>query len=111
MLIFHPALSSTAFRRFASLGLASIVLARVADGQSSRPPAFWEGLPPASLRVGFKSFWRRDWSRAWTGVLDAKGRQRTTAARPVRINLWYPGAPSDALAMHFRDYIGSASTP
>ena len=86
------------------------IASRTAAGQSGQMP-LWEGLTPGPHQVGFKSFWRRDWSRGWTAPVDAKGRQVGIAARPVRINLWYPAAGSGIPSMRFADYIGSANTP
>jgi hypothetical protein len=82
-----------------------------AAGQSVQTPPLWEGLAPGPHQVGFKSFWRRDWSRGWTTTVDAKGRQTGIVARPVRINLWYPAAETRVSNMRFADYIGSANTP
>lgn len=90
--------------------LCSLV-SRVASSQSVRSPALWEGLTPGAHQVGFKSFWRRDWSRSWTAPVDANGHQVGAVPRPVRINLWYPAAASRIQNMRFRDYIGSANTP
>ena len=98
-------------RRFLLLSILWSILPRIAASQSVRVPALWEGLIPGPHQVGFKSFWRRDWSRGWTATVDAKGRQTGVVARPVRINLWYPAVASRIPNMRFSDYIGSAKTP
>jgi dienelactone hydrolase len=98
-------------RPFLLFSILVSIVSRTAAGQSVHVPALWEGLTPGQHQVGFKSFWRRDWSRGWTSTVDAKGRQIGVVARPVRINLWYPAAVSRISNMRFGDYIGSANTP
>jgi pimeloyl-ACP methyl ester carboxylesterase len=116
MLKFQPVdfsanrLAGVPMRRFLIFSVVCSIVSRVAAGQSVQMP-LWEGLTPGPHQVGFKSFWRRDWSRGWTSPLDAKGRQTGVVARPVRINLWYPAAESRIPNMRFADYIGSANTP
>ena len=98
-------------RPFLLFSILVSIVSRTAASQSVHVPALWEGLTPGQHQVGFKSFWRRDWSRGWTSTVDAKGRQIGVVARPVRINLWYPAAVSRIPNMRFGDYIGSANTP
>jgi hypothetical protein len=98
-------------RPFLLFSILFSIVSRTAAGQSVHVPALWEGLTPGPHQVGFKSFWRRDWSRGWAAAVDAKGRQIGVVARPVRINLWYPAAVSRIPNMRFGDYIGSANTP
>jgi hypothetical protein len=98
-------------RRFLLLFILCSAVSRTTAAQSVQIPPLWEGLTPGPHQVGFKSFWRRDWSRGWTAPVDAKGRQAGAIARPVRINLWYPAGESRIPNMRFADYIGSANTP
>jgi len=97
-------------RRFLLFFILCSTVPRTAAGQSVQMPPLWEGLTPGQHRVGFRSFWRRDWSRGWTSPVDAKGRQTGVSVRPVRMNLWYPAAESRIPNMRFADYIGSANT-
>jgi hypothetical protein len=90
LLIFHHTGQRESMRRLLFFFILGSAVSRVAAGQATQLPALWEGLTPGAHQVGFKSFWRRDWSRSWTAPVDAKGHQVSAVARPVRINLWYP---------------------
>lgn len=98
-------------RRFLFFLIPFLVIRREAVGQPAHTLPFWEGLAPGTHQVGFRSFWRRDWSRSWSAPVDEKGHQVGVVARPVRINLWYPAAATRIGGMRFRDYVGSANTP
>ena len=90
--------------------LCVALLASVARGQPSPRTPFWDGLDPGPHKVGFQSYWARDWSRTWRPSVNTSG-ERIVPARPVRINVWYPAGEARASVMRFGDYLGSARTP
>ena len=80
--------------------------------QSPAETPFWAGLDPGPHAVGFRSYWKRDWSRSWLPNVDTAGRPTgAVSGRPVRINVWYPARVGGIPAMRFGDYLGSATTP
>lgn len=63
----------------------------------------WAALPFGQEKVGFKSVWETDYSRAYRYKGDFMN-------RPILINLWYPAEDQDGQDMSYGDYFDLRST-
>jgi len=66
----------------------------------------WGQLEKGPYAVGYKVLDRYDYTRPYWTARDLDGKPRTIErARPMRISVWYPAAPSSAPFMKLGDYI------
>lgn len=67
----------------------------------------WGDLPTGDYKVGFRSVWEFDYSRAYdTTFNDKTSYAKSKTPRPILINMWYPTKDRRAgKAMRHRDYL------
>src|SRR5947209_4356238 len=83
-----------------------VALGLVATSAFAATPPIWGPLQPGPYAVGYRLLDRYDYTRPYWIPRDLQGRLRTfERARPMRISVWYPATPSNALAMTLGDYI------
>src|SRR5437899_11919706 len=85
-----------------------VALGLVATSAFAATPPIWGPLQPGPYAVGYRLLDRYDYTRPYWIPRDLQGRLRTfERARPMRISVWYPATPSNALAVPLGDYIDS----
>lgn len=86
----------------ALLMVAVFIAANIGNDVSAA--SVWGNLKPGPYRVGFRTIFTYDLSRAPLG--DQSTGRKSALGRQMQINIWYPArATSHAPAMQFRDYV------
>ena len=77
-----------------------------AAATASANPPMWGSLERGPYAIGYRLIDRYDYTRPYWTARDLQDRPRTIErARPMRISVWYPAAPSNLPAMRLGDYI------
>jgi dienelactone hydrolase len=88
---------------FLSTALALTCLAPAA----ARPTPLWHHLQSGPHAVGFRVWWKYDYSRTWSDRSPGEEQQAGESGfRPIRISVWYPAIkPPAASPMLFAGYV------
>lgn len=101
---FNHQMRSRTSRRWTTALLMVAVFVAVNISNDVSAASLWGNLKPGPYRVGFRTIFTYDLSRAALG--DQSSRRPSALGRQMQINIWYPArATSRARAMRFRDYV------